>query len=199
MKKLFIYCLVFTFSSIWGQDRTNPYLKHNIHFKPFNANSVGVGIGFNYERYLDSTNNFSLVLPIDLSFELTQTNWTGSQFGINTNPGIRFYFVEPRNFNWYMGTSIIVGHSSESSYGYFYNTSINQDTISITRDHIGSYVNTGFKGTLKGRLTYGLEIGLGLKIFDRYSQKVNGLAVSNTYNPNSIVLGNINASFGYKF
>lgn len=106
-----LFCLT---SSLYAQ---NSYL-NNFSIKPFNANAIGLGLGMQYERYLDSSRNFSFVLPVDFSVELTETNWNNDQFGINTNPGVRLYFKEPRTFNWYIGTSLLVGTSRESGIGY---------------------------------------------------------------------------------
>ena len=190
-----IYIILFFLnSSLYAQNS----FKNNFSIKPFNANAIGLGLGMQYERYLDSSRNFSLVIPVDFSVELTETNWNNDQFGINTNPGLRLYFKEPRAFNWYIGTSIIIGTSRESGIGYDWQ--LQKDFTYIqNRFQFGTYVNVGFKGTIAKRFTYNVELGNGIRLIDKYTTTMDGLQqpISNTNR--SKYIASILAGIGYNF
>jgi len=197
MKKItLVAILVFSiFNSYSQENKTTHYYKNNLTLKPFNINSIGVGVGLQYERYLDNTNNFSFVIPFDYSFEVSNANNYGlnnsDNYGINTNPGLRFYFVEPRKFNWYLGCSFLLGYEN-AAYTY-YDINGNQINTRATRKSFGSMINAGFKGTIKDRFTYNLEVGNGIKFIDKYDQNTYALYNSSRY------LGSILVGFGYNF
>lgn len=190
--------LVFTFLvSILNLSSQSKYeLKNNISIKPFNANNTGLGIGAHFERYLDSTNNFSIVFPLDYSFEINNNNYNNGMlsnngFGVDINPGFRFYFVEPKAFNWYIGCSFLAGY--ESINGYYYDWTGNLIYQNNVKTTFGSLINVGFKGTIKKRFTYNVELGNGIKFVDK-----NNNSNFNTGN-NSRYMGSISAGFGYSF
>lgn len=189
-----VYLLFFSLtSSLYAQ---NNY-KNNFSLKPFNANAIGLGLGMQYERYLDSSRNFSFVLPVDFSLELTETNWNNDQFGINTNPGVRLYFKEPRSFNWYIGTSLILGHSNETQWSH--DPVGVPIKISTVRLQFGTYVNVGFKGTITNRFTYNVELGNGLRLVDKFTTKVDNIVQPNfSYNRGKYI-ASVCAGFGYNF
>lgn len=189
-KSIFIAIIALVYSSSFGQ-----YSKNNLTLKPFNANNIGLGIGFHYERYIDSSQNLSLVIPFNYSFEIANSNKYGgnindNSFGIDINPGIRFYFVEPRNFNWYIGSSFIFGYENVDIKD-LNNTVLNN----YSRNIFGSLINVGFKGTIKQKFTYNVEFGNGLKFIDKISSTSNIIYP----NPNSRYMASIMAGFGYNF
>lgn len=192
-KSIIVLCSLIAFINSNAQQ--NLKFKNNLTIKPFNANNIGLGIGIHYERYLDSTNNFSLVFPVNYSFEVANNNYGGgynnNSFGIDINPGIRFYFVEPRSFNWYIGCSFLYGYEN-SEYAYYDPVgSIYYDNY--TRNTFGSLINVGFKGTIKQRFTYNVEFGNGLKFIDKSSQTTINMTNNSRY------MASILAGFGYNF
>jgi hypothetical protein len=116
--------------------------------KPFNANSTGLGMAVQYERYIDSKNNFSIVLPLGYSFSVTNDSSSNfnDQFGIEVNPTLRIYFKEPRSFNWYLGTSVF--------YGYGNSSAINSQNFNSQQIAIGPMVHIEFIGTIQNIITY---------------------------------------------
>jgi hypothetical protein len=180
----------------YSQKRLSHLYANNLTIKPFNANSVGVGIGVQFEKYLDTSHNLSFVLPIDYSFEVSTNNYFTNDrvdnFGFDINPGFRFYFVEPRTFNWYIGCSFMLGY--ENSDFKYYNPNGGYDIFKSTRTSFGSLINVGFKGTIKDRITYNVEVGNGIKFIEKFSSSINL-----NYYTNSRYLGSILAGFGYNF
>ena len=159
LKTLLVAYILLIATALSAQDSLR--LKNNLTIKPFNASSTGLGMAVQYERYIDSKNNFSIVLPIGYSFSVTNDNSSNfnDQFGIEVNPTLRFYFKEPRSFNWYLGTSVF--------YGYGYSSAITSQNFSTYQTAIGPLVHIGFKGTIQNKITYQLDFGNGYKIHNR--------------------------------
>jgi len=196
----FIVILVlFSTMNSFCQDSSTHFSKNNFTIKPFNANSIGIGMGVQYERYLDKTNNLSLVIPLNYSIELNQFSNEFNHFGIDVNPGVRFYFVEPRAFNWYLGTSVLLGMGRVS--GVVNNW--NGDPIEFTSKlfDVCSYVNVGFKGTLEEKFTYNLELGMGMgtRYFNKIVTEPKNIDYLYTGSNTTKLVGQVLVGLGYNF
>jgi hypothetical protein len=73
MKKQTLTIILFFTTSILIYSQTTFY-KNNLGIRPFIFNKNGAGIGVNYERYLDSTNNFSIYMPVDYILAVNNNN-----------------------------------------------------------------------------------------------------------------------------
>lgn len=185
--------LLLIFSSINSQDLGGKKnFKNNLTIKPFNGTSTGLGMALQFEHYFDQKNNFSLVLPVGVAFSVTNENTSNldDQIGIDFNPTLRFYFLEPKRFNWYLGSSIF--------YGYGRSTPYNSNSYSSVQTALGPMVHVGFKGTIQDRFTYQLDFGNGYKIHNKITYE-NPSLPSGFYSKPSNYLGSFSAGFGYSF
>jgi hypothetical protein len=167
--------------------------------RPFVVNKNGVGMGLNYERYLDSSNNFSIYVPADILLSVINNNdvYINSiiyntvpieQYGFSVAPSFRIYFKEPRKFNWFLGIGLYYGQS------YLRNS-----FYKLEERTIGNMVNFGFKATVKKKVTISLDMGTGLALYNKsdYTESSNPNNVLSSKKVQSI--GSLNFQIGYNF
>lgn len=193
MKKLQTILLILCIGLTAGAQKT----KNNIGIRPLSINTNGLGMGFQFEHYLDSERYFSIVLPIDILFlENSSSNYSRneveSSLGFTGNPSLRFYFKKPTNTNWYLSFGPYASYISSSINGNF------SGIVSSSRTTIGSMTNMGFKTTINKKISIGAEFGIGLGVFNKNSYEyTNGIKVTD---PNKIeMLSNLNVQLGYNF
>lgn len=192
-KSIAVFTICLACAAAIAQDSsTKVYYKNSLMFKPFNISSLGLGMGIMFERYLDNTNNFSITIPVNYVLGVNNNNQYYYGYvveqGFEANPGFRFYFVEPRKFNWYIGTSVMYGITQ----GYSYD--VNLGKYSLNHSIFGSIINVGFKGTIKERFTYNVDMGNGIRLLDKYSDPNY-----NYGNNKERYLGSFHVGFGYNF
>jgi hypothetical protein len=165
MKKIVktIFVIIFIANQVVASDSI--FLKkNNIGLRPLAANSQGVGMGITFERYLDSSQNFSLVIPFDYIFYTSLqrnnilSNNTFSHSGFTLMPSFRIYFKSPRTFNWFIG---IGPYYSYTHFIEAYNTYESREYA------VGSITNIGFKTTIKNKVSVSFDIGTGILFSDR--------------------------------
>lgn len=196
MKKQILTITLLLSTSFLASSQTT-FNKNNLGVRPYVINNNGVGIGLNYERYLDSTNNFSLYIPLDYILIITNNSTYNTpyyygykeMFGFSFSPSFRIYFKEPRKFNWFVGIGGYYG------YGYYSTYNVKNENTSI-----GSIVNYGFKATIKKKVSVSLDIGTGLtlyykNIFTDFYQQPNYTKTDSKLRP----IGSLNFQVGYNF
>jgi hypothetical protein len=175
-------------SSLIAQE---PYLKNNFGFRPLTTNNNGLGIGLQYERYLDSTNNFSVYLPIDYLI-ITNSNYNHygniNESGFSFSPSFRIYFKEPQKFNWFLGVGFYYGNSSHTN-----------DDLERTENTFGNMINFGFKATVKNKVTFGLDLGTGIAFKNKIKTTYYQSNIWPTEDNKIKAIGAINFQLGYNF
>lgn len=177
--------------------------KNNISLRPIAFNNDGLGMGIQFERYLDSEKYFSFVMPIDLlvianpSESNVSNSFVKNSIGIASNPSLRFYFRQPRSLNWYISFGLY-GSSTNTS---FDTTQYNNGWVNILNYNqfsFGTLTNIGFKSTINKRISLGAEFGMGLGLLHNYTIKYVDGTIYNS--PNKIrALTNLNLQIGYNF
>jgi hypothetical protein len=192
MKKQILSITLLLSMSFLANSQTTLY-KNNIGLRPFVINNNGAGIGLNYERYLDSTNNFSIYVPVDIIF-LSSNNVSYFRLGgeehsgFALNPTFRIYFKDPKKFNWYMGV------------GFYYGESLVKLTNRVYHSEsktFGTLVNFGFKSTIKNRVTVCLDLGTGIAFINRKDESDFQSYYFYDNKPN--IIGSLNFQVGYNF
>lgn len=197
MKKHTLTIILFFTTSILTFSQTTFY-KNNLGIRPFIFNKNGAGIGINYERYLDSTNNFSIYMPVDYILAVNNNNNNNNnvfmyqdpieQYGFSVVPSFRIYFKEPRKFNWFLGIGLYYGQSYTRNTNY-----------KLEERTIGNMINFGFKATVKNRVTISLDMGTGIALYNK--SDLTYLPNLNNVNSSKKVqsIGSLNFQVGYNF
>ncbi len=193
MKKQILTIALLFATSFLAYSQTAFY-KNNLGIRPFIFNKNGAGMGLNYERYLDSTNNFSIYIPADYIFSVVNNEYNYSnyssyeQYGFSFAPSFRIYFKEPRKFNWFLGIGMYYGQSHSKNIFY-----IQEERT------IGNMVNFGFKATVKNRVTISLDMGTGIALYNKYDLTDVSNPTSNYSTKNVQSIGSLNFQVGYNF
>lgn len=195
MKKQLLTSLLFFTTSVFAFSQTTFY-KNNIGIRPFVVNKNGVGMGLNYERYLDSTNYFSFYLPADFIMAVNNNNNNGffsyedpiDQYGFSVAPSFRIYFKEPRKFNWFLGIGVYYGQSY-----------IRNSFYKMEERTIGNMVNFGFKATVKNKLTISLDMGTGIALYNKSDFTYLPVPGNSSSSKKVQSIGSLNFQVGYNF
>ncbi|MBA3829308.1 MAG: hypothetical protein H0X33_10260 [Taibaiella sp.] len=182
------------------------YGKNIVSFSPLQLSSdyvtSGIGIGLSYERVLDKNGIISFYIPVSISFNNNNNNYSNGYNPNNTTyntfyafPGIKFYPTGSRGpIRYSLGTSFVFAQGTYGA-GYYNSTTGTQTFENSTYSIFGFMINNTLNANPTPHIYLGLELGLGASYTNSLNNNYNNNYSTNATNP----IVQFSFRIGYRF
>lgn len=193
-----------------GRPKTD-YGSNILRLSPITAMDIGVGFGLSYERIFGQEQMIGLVIPAALILQNKEDGYNPINGTYNNNvrynayfyftPGLKIYPFGQRRVTYAVGPSLMFMYGGGKEWISEYDVNTGGTTYresEITRTRFGLLINNYVNFQITPAFNLGLELGLGMRYYDKESQ-TNTFYSNRSYNNGFDVTGQFSMTLGYRF
>ncbi|PSK94581.1 hypothetical protein [Taibaiella chishuiensis] len=188
------------------------YGSNILRLSPITAMDIGVGFGLSYERIFGQEQMIGIVIPAALILQDKADGYNPINGTYNNDvrynayfyftPGLKIYPFGQRRVTYAVGPSLMFmyGGGKEWVSDYDSNTGVTTFRESeMTRTRFGMLVNNYVNFQITPAFNLGLELGLGMRYYDKESRTNTFYNYGGSYNNGFDVTGQFSMTLGYRF